>query len=122
MSEVVRYKGKLQEVGEQNDLALALFIDELGPNYTELDKENIAKSHMYEGGWLDMYYDYDMSEDFILSNGKIYKIIDMNKIECEDGIYEASLNKCNVIDFHVMYYNGGCGLSEAIEDALKNIK
>ncbi len=63
-----------------------------------------------------------ISEEYILIHNKLYYISYDNEIETDDDIYEATLNEDGSIDYEVKFYNGACGFSEAIEEAVDNIK
>lgn len=80
-------------------------------------------------GHLEEFYDTweecfrEMEYDkYIITNNNIYRIIeDKEFTDCED-IFEAHQNELGQIEYCLSYYNGGCGFSEAIENALKNMK
>ena len=52
----------------------------------------------------------------------IYEIIDKSDNLFFEDIFLATKNSDGTISFEIKYYNGGCGLDEALEDALSNMK
>jgi len=118
MSETVRYTGKLKEIKTHD---IAIYLIDSSPDKETRDEIYSKYDFTYENDLNEMFWEYDFCEDFVLSNGKLYEIISKNKQECEYEFFEAT--KANdIINFHVMYYNGGCGFSEAINEAIDNIK
>jgi len=49
----------------------------------------------------------------------LYEILEKERMDCEMDIYDSHINCDGTIDFHVMYYTGGCCLDEAIAEAIK---
>jgi len=109
MSENEAYFGKLKEIkysGAIEDIILKICEEE---NY-EIDKNNIKES----------FYD-EAYDDYVVVDDKIYKIIESNYVDPYE-IFKASKNDDGTINFIVSYYNGGCGFTEAIEEALNNME
>lgn len=50
------------------------------------------------------------------------KLLKKISIDPDDDIFNATQNLDGTIDFHVMYYNGGCSFNEAIEEAISNME
>lgn len=62
------------------------------------------------------------SNEFVIVNNNIYRIIEDKEFsDCED-IFEAYTNELGQIQYCLSYYNGGCGFGEAIETALKRME
>lgn len=93
--------------------------------------ENWCKEYCQQNGLehLEGFYDTweecfreTQYEKYIIVNNNIYHIVeDREFTDCGD-IFEAHENELGQIDYCLSYYNGGCGLSEAIEHALENMK
>jgi len=95
MSETVHYKGKLIPTGKT--------MAEFDPEIEDID--------MFE----DHYY-----EKAIIVNGLVYEI-KYSKVYDYEDIFTSSKNSDGSISFEVKYYNGGCCLGEAIEEALDSL-
>lgn len=113
MSEQVTYKGKLKEIYEEipnlDDKIIKLFeLDELALN--ENEKKDLESA----------FYYYDFSDEYAILGDKLYKIV--NKNEFYDDIFQMSINDKDELEYLVSYYNGGCGFSEALENAYENMK
>ena len=97
MSETVHYKGKIQLVEKIKDETLEeqckRILSEHG--YQELD--------LYCDSWHEMLCE-ELYERYVIVNDSIYKVID------------------KTINYHVMYYDGGCSFNEAIEEAIQNME
>lgn len=81
-------------------------------------KQGYSQLYSFYDSWQEMFYE-ELYNEFTIVNNLIYEII-----ENEDGgmhFYNAHLNDDETIDYNVMYYNGGCSLSNAIETATKNL-
>ena len=115
MSEMVRYTGKLR-------------LKEKLPNET---LEEQCKRILFEHNYFELqyYYDswkemlcYELYERYVIYNNEVYEVIEKNYRDFYDSIFEAYKNDNGTIDYQVVYYNGGCGFTEAIEEALNNIE
>ena len=118
MSETVQYKGKLK------------FVPKLHKNETlneqcerilkECDKTNIDLD-FYEGDFVWAVYD-ELYNKYVIAGHNVYEIIEKISIDPDYDIFNATQNLDGTIDFHVMYYNGGCSFNEAIEEAISNME
>lgn len=115
MSEMVRYTGKLR-------------LKEKLPNETLeeqckriLGEHNYFELSVYCDSWEEMLYD-ELYERYAIYNNEVYEVIEKNYRDFYDSIFEAYKNDDGTINYQVVYYNGGCGFTEAIEEALKNIE
>lgn len=115
MSETVHYKGKLKKIEVED---IETFKKETVDNYF---KTTPAPSWYKEGEQED-FFDDDMREIYIVNNGNVYEILSKDNIDNESDIFIANTNIDETIDYDVMYYNGGCGFSEAIEEALDRME
>ena len=87
----------------------------------EYCKENGCLSlDQYYDTW-EGYFNDEYSGEFITHKNDIYRIIKDTKC-CGDDIFHASKNENGTIDYILNYYNGGCGFSEAIEEALDSLR
>ncbi len=114
MSETVTHIGKLQKIefpGVTDPEAVAKLILQLKGLTDKFRPE-------YFNGYCEWLLD-DFHEEFIDVDGSWYMILE-NK-ELEGDIFQATKNEDGTVDFVVQYYNGGCCLSEALEEALKNL-
>jgi len=113
MSENVRYKGSLKEIKPNHNESLKELMKRVVISLGEYP-ERIKTLENFEDYLLwEKYY-----EKYFVINNKLYKVI--NNTECFDSDEEkliAIVKADGSIDFDVQYYNGGCGLSEAIEEA-----
>ncbi len=114
MSEMVRYTGKLR-------------LKEKLPNETlEEQCKRILREHNYFelqdycDSWKEMLYD-ELYERYVVYNNEVYEVIEKNYRDFCDSSFEAYKNDDGIINYQVVYYNGGCGFTEAIEEALNNI-
>ncbi len=64
----------------------------------------------------DDIYDCDRAVEI---DGLIYTVY-YEEVDDYDDIYTSTKNKDGTINFEVKYYNGGCGLNEAIDEAIKS--
>lgn len=115
MSEMVRYTGKLR-------------LKEKLPNETleEQCKRILCEHNYFElqgycDSWEEMLYD-ELYERYVIYNNEVYEVIEKNYRDFYDSIFESYKNDDGTIDYQVVYYNGGCSFTEAIEEALNNIE
>lgn len=102
MSETNHYKGKLKPTGK--DVVTYVEGHQI-PDYYDDEQE---------------YFDDALCGSAVFYEGQVYEI-DRDEYEDCDDIFEASKNDDGTINFHVKYYNGGCGFSEALEYATDKI-
>ena len=114
MSETVHYKGKLIEIKRLNNESLEDLCERI------CKEKGVNELSTYNDTWADQITD-SFWQDTVIVNDKLYKIQDKEYLDNEFDIYSASLNPDGTIDFDVMYYNGGCCFTEALEEALNNI-
>lgn len=86
------------------------------------------KLHKERNIILENYYDTyveslsdKLDKYFVVTENEIFEIIEYNDLYSDD-IFEAIINKDNSITCILSYYNGGCSFTEAVEEALKNLK
>jgi len=118
MSETVQYRGKLKKVAEIDILS-----DESPESQLNKDAklildpyDNFCLPDDFEN-WMDMLRDTD---EFILHDNVIYKILHKKQIDINDDLFEAARVE-DVIIFDVKYYNGGCSFQEAVMTALDDL-
>lgn len=116
MSETVHYTGKIK------------LIERLPNETLEEQCKRIAMKHgiqeipKYSDSWCEtICYDLD-GEGYVLLEDEIYEVLERDYHDLEDDIFEAHENSDGTIEYNVLYYNGGCGFSEALEYALSNMK
>ena len=116
MSDTVRYKGKLIK---ENRLANETLEEHCK---RVLGNQELHKScDSYEEMLREKYYVVKELGDFIILGEDIFKVEAQKQNACYD-FFEGTLNEDGSIDFHVMYYNGGCCLDEALEEVYKSLK
>lgn len=117
MSETVRYKGtisKFQTSGESKEDACLRALKTL-IKADEIEKK-VELCDSFEELLFDTCYN---NKEYIVVNGEVY--LTKNFKDCSDSeseFFNSKTNKDGSIDFHVMYYNGGCDFGEAIEESL----
>lgn len=107
MSETVHYRGKLTKIKSTDPIELQckkiLNNQELPPYFDT-----------YQKLLLDEFY-----EEYVIFNNALYSVEKEEIIPYDDIFFRSSPNIDGTINFEVRYYNGACGLDEAIEMALK---
>jgi len=121
MSEVVRYKGKIKKIDIVPREVEAYLYNSLSnkskKKYTELIKTNFMFDNNYEFiSWFD-----ELEDRFVIVKGFLYEIISKKNLSDDHDIFDAVENNDGTIDYHVMYYNGGCCFDEAIDLAIKDM-
>ena len=111
MSEIVHYKGKLRKVKVDN-------------------LEQFCKEKIIEFGYnpelpsyFNTYIDYLVDEEhkkYISINNELYEILEKEKFDTYN-MFNSKKLKNGIIEYEVIYYNGGCGFEEAIERAIEKI-
>lgn len=77
------------------------------------------KNERWHATWLEVLKD-ELYDSHIVLDGVIY---DMKLERFRDSdIFEMKPSDVNTYSFLCQYYNGGCGQSEAIEEAFSNMK
>lgn len=115
MSETVRYTGKLKLVENLPNETFEEQCERI------LNENNYVELSTYCDSWEEMLCD-ELYDKYIVYNEKIYKVVEKNYKDVGEDIFEAYKNEDGTIDYEVMYYNGGCSFSEAIEYALNNME
>ena len=119
MSDTVQYTGKLELIAEiemnqniidkkQMEEAVELILNPYGTC--------ILNDRVYDD-WLDALMD---CEQFVVHNGKIFRVVVKNEISYDDDVYEAEYQG-EEITYNVKFYNGGCSFDEAIQTALQKL-
>lgn len=120
MSEVIRYKGKLIKINKLN-----------GEDLEKQCKRIIECKRALKGlnplfrlrSCYDSYEDYLLSyyyEEFYINNGTLYRI-EKKEVFIDSDIYQGYENKSGDIEFEVMYHNGCCCLSDALNNIFNKI-
>jgi len=114
MSETVREKGKIKLVCDGDKEAIEKFA-----------KGIVEKSDVFDKDCYDSYLEAlmdNMYDKYVIIGNKIYEILEYEALGTDCDFFDAQRNADGTISFHVMFYNGGCCTSEAIEQALKKLK
>lgn len=118
MSEVVHYKGKLEYL---NKLPNETLEEQCKRILIENEFINPVSSMCFEYSELLLDYFYN---EYIIYGEDLFKVISQEDVD-SDNIFIVKNNGDGTYDYEVMYYNGGCGLSEALgygfEDLNKNV-
>ena len=109
MSDVESYKGKLIPV-DCGELSLDEKIQEITGAST-LPK--------WCDNWLEYLYDEKWKEYFFDSNSNVLYKIEKEELQL-DYFAVGKKKEHGSYEFAVSFYNGGCGLEEVLEDAIKN--
>ena len=62
----------------------------------------------------------DESEEFYFVNSNVYKI-ENNELDGDSDIFQYKELEDTTIEYNLRFYNGGTGLSEQIEEILKQV-
>lgn len=111
MSEVVHYKGKIKLVEKLPNETLE---EQCKRVLAEYDYHELPS---YFSSWEEMLNE-ELYNRYVVANENIYKVIEKLDKQYHHDIFNATNNKDGTYDYEVMYYNGNCGFSEAIENAL----
>ena len=111
MSETDYYTGTIKKVekkpGETKKELMTRLLKESNINY---DPDCI------EDDFYDTFY-----ESHVAYGENIYEILEKNKKDAYEDIFEATEIDDDKISFTVKYYNGGCSFGEAIEESLEKL-
>lgn len=106
MSENVYYVGKIKKIeGSVEEICKKIHKEDLPTEYYDSWEELIAEE----------YYN-----DFVIINDSVYKILEKTDKDLYGDIFKSRETEDGIIEFEVLYYNGGCGFEEALEKALNN--
>ena len=97
------------------------------PKFQNETTENIARKILSEkhidingyGSYTECLQN-ELSDTFTIIENEVYQIT-IEKSFYDEDIFHATKMAQGRINFVVSFYNGGCCLSEALEEALKNI-
>ena len=120
MSKTVHYKGKLKLIEKfPNETET---IEEQCKRILEEDNIDISSCAFYFDNYEEILLLYDqLYNKYVIANGNLYKVLSKQEIE-EYEMFNINDNKDGAYDYEVMYYNGGMGLDEAIEESFKNME
>lgn len=116
MSEIVRYKGK------------AILIHRIFANETlEQQCKYVIEQELFGQEikmpeYCESYVEWiqnDFYDKYMVKGNSLYKL-EYEKMDCEYEFYEGKCINDAITEFHVMYYNGGGDLHEAICQAIDN--
>ena len=115
MSEVVRKKGCIKLLKREEGKTL------------EEQCKNIILSEVKDFKGLpscyDTYAEYlsmELYKKYYIRDNKVYSI-ELESFNDDYSFFEGDVNENGDINFHVMYYNGGCNLSEALDVVMEKI-
>lgn len=111
MSKTQRYTGSMRLVGKLDQVHTRNFAINTLINLGE-DVDDIEDPMVY---LTEEYNEYVIIGDFF------FALSDLKELD-PDATYLMTTDSNGVFHFDVSYYNGGCGLGEAIGQALKNME
>jgi len=102
---------------------------------TEYTKREIVEefiNNYQDTEYISDYKDKELTDDIIADiwweidnyievQGKIYRVQD-TQFDPDSDIFEMEENEDGTLDYHLRYYNGGCGFQEAMETAARKLK
>jgi hypothetical protein len=111
MSETERNKGKLIPVDHSGTVEekCKAVIDEMG-----------LEMKSYYDSYKEMLDD-EGYRAFYITETEVYKV-ESEALDTDMEIFDATLNDDGTINFHTMYYNGGCSFNEALDVSIKRAK
>lgn len=118
MSETVHYKGKLNRIVKtDNKEVFETICESILNKHEQLELKDFYKS------WSDqiqgeLYNEYVVIEKN--NNYSLYEILSRKDID-EYEMFNITKLDDDEYEYEVMYYNGGMGLSEAIEESFKRL-
>ena len=115
MSEMVHYTGKIARVENVLNETLEELCERI------LREHKYLSLSKYCSSWREMLCD-KLYDQYVIVGGEVYKVIEKNHRDIDEGIFDAHDNGDGTINYEVMYYNGGCSFNEAIEYALEDMK
>ena len=112
MSRVETHKGKLTPL----DLAG----DTLEDRARELCLQECIEMDKYENTWLEtvMYGDACRNRFFVHEKREVIFRKDDTEVD-PDGFIECTVNDDGTYDYFISWYNGGAGMDEVLESAMK---
>lgn len=114
MSETVHYVGKLQIVEKLENETLEEICKRI------LNKHNYFDLKSYFDSWQEMLYD-ELYEKYVVVNDNVFEVLTKIDKGNEYDIFNIEVNNDKTYNYEVMYYNGGCGFNEAIEEAFNKL-
>lgn len=111
MSETVSLVGKLILVEIQGDIENTCRL---------ILKENGQEKSEYDDSYREALEDWGYKQYYITDTA-IFRV-EMESDDPYDDIFHAVKNDDGSYDFTLKYYSGGCSFSEAINEAIDNIK
>lgn len=111
MSETVCYTGKAIKVvsGDIEGVAQQILADK----HVKLEK-------YYKSAIEQLCCDFD-EEFFVDEKTTTLYTLETNRYSPEDELIEATSNEDGTIDFRLVYYNGGAGFHECLQEAFDNL-
>lgn len=120
MSDYVRFKGKIKKVDIGDLTATEYLLKQMSDR--DVDIYNRMSEKFGEVSNYELIYEFSSIEDkYAIVNNSLYEILSKTELDCEEDIYEADVDIDDNINFHLMYYNGGCSFDEALEEAIKKL-
>jgi len=109
MSDYERQRGAITRIMKDPEVFAKEFYEKAGeekPNYCDTFLDALREDHYNE---------------YVVVSGKLYSIQSKEEDSCDD-IFEAERAQDGSIKFFVQFYNGGCSLSEALEEAIERLE
>ena len=117
MSETVHYKGKLKLIVKTSNID---FLEDICKKlYAEYRSDDLYYDSWCEQLQSELYNEYVVIEDDH-ENVSVYEIKSKKNID-EYEMFNVTKLDNDEYEYEVMYYNGGMGLSEAIEESFKRL-
>lgn len=115
MSEMVHYSGTMRLVLKKGNETLEDLCKRI------MNLHGYSTLSIYMNSWEEYLHD-EMYEKNVVVDGELYEILNRESFECDDNVFSATDIGNGKYKFEVMYYNGGCSFSEAVETAMRNTR
>ena len=114
MSEIEVHVGRLRKIDKLDNTT----VEEWCKEYCEQNGYEHLRG--FYDTWEECFKQVE-SENFVIANNNIYRIIEDKEFSDGEDIFEAHTNELGQIQYCLSYYNGGCCFKKAIETALERM-
>lgn len=125
MSDIVHYCGRLEEIQPKGN-----------ESFDEMCHRILVREGVIEDGTIvSLDYDlydawYEMLEDnlnnysiIVTSDGwRLFRAKSRREIPCNDSVFNMQREENGEYRYEVLYYNGSCSFSEALQEAYENME
>lgn len=123
MSDIVHYCGRLEEIKPEDNESFDGMCHRILLHEGVIENGDTLDEDCYDS-WYEVLEDKLSNYSIIVTSDgwRLFRTKSKREIPCSDSVFNMERKENGEYWYEVLYYNGSCSFSEAIEEAYENME